>query len=221
MRLPAGRWKKVLGRFKCERYPIRCVAINVAICQCCVAIDSKSTPLPKEGERVTFQRGAGRKLQESSNFKRPLRPAHRQGTCQNSSGALEESSRKVQNASTYCTLLNEEWMGVCRETSRAVTVSPSGRWTTDKAVRGAKARTHCPSSKKGACMPHEKRNGQSSGALDNRHAKKPFNSRLAVPTDALRAAIATDTLGVVLAVDTRSSCAPGKRGAQNPTRSHP
>ena len=77
---------------------------------------------------------------------------------------MEEVSWKVQNASTYPTLLNEEWVELRRETSGGV--SSVGRWITDKAVRGAKARTHCPSSKKGACMPREKRNGQSSGALE-------------------------------------------------------
>ena len=34
------------------------------------------------------------------------------------------------------------------------------------AVRGAKARTACELSKKGACMPREKRNSQSIGAME-------------------------------------------------------
>ena len=42
--------------------------------------------------------------------------------------AMEEVSWKVQNASTYSRLLNEEWMEVSRETNRAATVSPSGQW---------------------------------------------------------------------------------------------
>ena len=47
--------------------------------------------------------------------------------------------------------------------------SPSvhrGGGTLQAAVWGAKALTFCELSKKGVCMPHEKRNSQSSGAME-------------------------------------------------------
>ena len=45
------------------------------------------------------------------------------------SGAMDEVSWKVQNASTYPTLLSEEWMEMRRETSEGVT--SAGPWRTD------------------------------------------------------------------------------------------
>ena len=51
-----------------------------------------------------------------------------------------------------------------RETQRSVQRG-DGQQITE--VRGVKARTFCEPSKKGACMPREKRNGQSIGAMDN------------------------------------------------------
>ena len=99
--IPAGRWKKVPGRFKSERYIVCSVVKDVAVGQIGCAKDAKAAALPNK-QACNVPAGRWKKVPGRFKLRAITDPPckHRQGTCQNSSGALEESAGKVQNASS-------------------------------------------------------------------------------------------------------------------------
>ena len=83
--VPAGRWKKGLGRFRKQAHSICFVLVHVRVCQCRFASseDGDTTTLPGKMRTRLFQQGDGKNVE----------------------AALDESSRRVQRRAHRVSLI--------------------------------------------------------------------------------------------------------------------
>ena len=80
--IPAGRWKKVPGRFKSERYKVCSVVKDVAVGQIGCARDTKAAALPNK-QTCNVPAGRWKKVQGRFKNRAPTICAQARKHCQN------------------------------------------------------------------------------------------------------------------------------------------